>query len=667
MSAAEDVIAIGPRTVTIELRAPCPKCGNPVPVNALIPSVLCPECQHEVHLYRAFWKEVLDWAAHKAAGSSGAYTTSLDSGATLTVDLALLRCSSCETDLSLTEELFTKGPAWIPCSCGALTAIRPVRRDFEPRISVLFTHIIGEDTTQVAGGVPGPAPEAIEPVLFPCPRCGASLEVDGSSRTVKCGYCAANAYLPDDLWRRLHPVKTIERWHLLIDEVLVAEHKKAEKTHLWSGVFGLPGFFAILPASFALLFSDPGERIGALVATAISILLLTVSYWNYEVSPDEEPAKDARHKRRVIPVLLALVAALLAWAAHLAFPRQEPEASSREREPVTSQVPPARSVPAATMSAEAPKPAVRRGFNLNRSAVLPAEVEDDAVPGFVAITFDDAEQTRRYYATAFTADGSREVWQSGQLGANGDHVHVAVAGTKVVVTDSRARAHVLDLRSGSEVTLIDLSDVARRICAHGNQVWVDTVDDKGSLLDVNKSALLRGPRPAWCPMLDERARATCIGALATCASGSTAPAAPGARADAVLLDGDASVAIGVRSPGSARLMAYGFDKSTRAVRWQAELASRPDLAEDSPRARLRADLADGVFAAVYDMRDGSARVAAFDARSGARRWDVEVPGARRVPPASISVTRRRAYVSRWGELHIFDMATGAHVTTKGTW
>ena len=122
-------------------------------------------------------------------------------------------------------------------------------------------------------------------------------------------------------------MKTIERWHLLIDEALVAEHKKAEATVKWLVIFGVPAFIAIFPA-FGLIFSaDRSESLGGLVATPISIILLTVSYWNYEVTPDEDPAKHARQKRLVIPVLVVLVAALLAWAAHLAFPRQGPAAS----------------------------------------------------------------------------------------------------------------------------------------------------------------------------------------------------------------------------------------------------------------------------------------------------------------------------------------------------
>lgn len=292
MSAAEDVIAIGPRTVTIGLRAPCPKCGNPVPINALIPSAICPECQHEVNLYRAFWKDILDWTTRKATGAPGAYTTILDSGATLTVDLAPLRCSSCEADLSLTEELLTQGPAWIPCACGALTAIRPVRRDFEPRISVLFTHIIGEDAKQIAAGVPGPAPEAVEPVLFPCPRCGASLEVDGSSRTVKCGYCSASAYLPDDLWRRLHPVKTIERWHLLIDEERVAEHREAEGTHKWVGALGLLAVLVLFSGCIFVFSSDAGERRFGWISTSVFILLVTAAYAIHKPLPDSRVKGD---------------------------------------------------------------------------------------------------------------------------------------------------------------------------------------------------------------------------------------------------------------------------------------------------------------------------------------------------------------------------------------
>ena len=59
---------------------------------------------------------------------------------------------------------------------------------------------------------------AAHPVLFTCPSCAGNLEIDGSSRMIKCKYCSSEIYLPDDLWFRLHPVKEVERWYAVFDE-----------------------------------------------------------------------------------------------------------------------------------------------------------------------------------------------------------------------------------------------------------------------------------------------------------------------------------------------------------------------------------------------------------------------------------------------------------------
>jgi ribosomal protein S27AE len=43
-------------------------------------------------------------------------------------------------------------------------------------------------------------------VSLTCPSCAAALTLsDKSDRLIKCGYCGIETYLPDDLWRRLHP------------------------------------------------------------------------------------------------------------------------------------------------------------------------------------------------------------------------------------------------------------------------------------------------------------------------------------------------------------------------------------------------------------------------------------------------------------------------------
>ena len=53
-----------------------------------------------------------------------------------------------------------------------------------------------------------PAPPAARPISFACPDCGAGLKIDHAApRVLACAYCAADLYLPDALWRTLHPAR----------------------------------------------------------------------------------------------------------------------------------------------------------------------------------------------------------------------------------------------------------------------------------------------------------------------------------------------------------------------------------------------------------------------------------------------------------------------------
>jgi hypothetical protein len=69
-----------------------------------------------------------------------------------------------------------------------------------------------------AHGMPAPRTSAArgdDAVILSCPNCGGSLRVTGETqRTTPCTYCQTNVFLPDDLWRRLHPVKTVRAWSI---------------------------------------------------------------------------------------------------------------------------------------------------------------------------------------------------------------------------------------------------------------------------------------------------------------------------------------------------------------------------------------------------------------------------------------------------------------------
>ncbi|MBW2263599.1 MAG: hypothetical protein JRG91_16680 [Deltaproteobacteria bacterium] len=60
--------------------------------------------------------------------------------------------------------------------------------------------------------------DGAKPVILSCPQCKGSLKVSSrSDRLVPCEYCGSDVYLPDDLWKRLHPVKTSSTWYVRFD------------------------------------------------------------------------------------------------------------------------------------------------------------------------------------------------------------------------------------------------------------------------------------------------------------------------------------------------------------------------------------------------------------------------------------------------------------------
>ncbi len=212
--------------VAVELRTTCPKCGNPVPVNALVADLHCPTCEHAFAFSADVWHQAFSAFTPVALGETDGGPLTLDNGAMLIRAASPPRCRECDTDLPVTNALLAGNSSQISCACGAGVSVRRVPHDLVPGIESYFTHLIGEDAAQL-GVVSGAAPDAAEPVIFPCPHCGGSLPVDGTERIVKCSYCSTNAYLPDDLWRRVHPVKTVARWYVWADDDVIA-HQKAE-------------------------------------------------------------------------------------------------------------------------------------------------------------------------------------------------------------------------------------------------------------------------------------------------------------------------------------------------------------------------------------------------------------------------------------------------------
>jgi hypothetical protein len=259
-------------TLALEIHVVCPKCTTSVPVNALVSHVTCSGCQAEVALDKLQHELRRErfWARLMLGRSVSADDLSLKGDIAWGEPL----CPGCKAVLPLPADLEAASRVGhISCpACASQIAVRRVPSELLPAEVTYVTHLIGEDPSLLPGR-PGTltARKSSTPVVFTCPSCNASLPVDGSSRTVECEYCHSKAYLPDDLWRTLHPVQTISRWCLVADaeSPRARGYRRANRLNSWSIVFTWVFFLAALGAFFSLATPFRWFAAGALLLGAV--------------------------------------------------------------------------------------------------------------------------------------------------------------------------------------------------------------------------------------------------------------------------------------------------------------------------------------------------------------------------------------------------------------
>jgi hypothetical protein len=320
--------------VCIELRTTCPKCGLPVPVNALVAEVPCPTCDHAVQLGGALWHEVISEAAGLATGDKNGGQTALEIGATLTKALASPACPACGEVLALGAEPPGDEPAWIACGCGSGVAVRPFPRALVASAEPFFTHLAGEEPALVAVAAPPRQGGSAEAVLFTCPGCGRAIAVDAASnRIVQCDGCRKSAYLPDDLWKWLHPVNVTERWYVWVDEERLQGYRMWRRTNaradVWLMLASLGG--VVLLGGLMLFAVNEMEvpRETATVASAIGYVGLAVSAVVGAVIRRPVQGPTQRRLSAKLHAIVLLVATVLTASIVVAF---GPPRTAAERE-----------------------------------------------------------------------------------------------------------------------------------------------------------------------------------------------------------------------------------------------------------------------------------------------------------------------------------------------
>jgi len=201
------------------VRTNCIECGESLIVDGPTTSLPCPACGSASSLNQHSWKKIFDQRKMVALQEGWTISSAVDlhGGFPFFVTHGPKRpsCGACGSVLDLaTAPPGTDGE--VACPCGGSTSTFPAPqwlREVDPSAMQLFG--------AVRQGVAPPAtasvgiPDATKPVSFACPECGANLRIaSDSKRILGCDFCQANLYLPDPLWRALHPAKKRTPWYV---------------------------------------------------------------------------------------------------------------------------------------------------------------------------------------------------------------------------------------------------------------------------------------------------------------------------------------------------------------------------------------------------------------------------------------------------------------------
>lgn len=210
-------------SVMYALAADCPKCRQPLPFNGASETVLCGSCQTPMQTPPDLWRTILGEATGESIAmveGEGQNTTMMLGKWGITIKATYGRLGArCEPDCktphppeALEKEL-AEGDGTLFCgSCGKKSTVRPAPDWFREMVHPTVVGLVGE--TMATGQLEKADAESVR---FHCYHCGGAMPLDGTARALPCTYCKTEVMVPDDIWVRLHPAATVDRWFALLD------------------------------------------------------------------------------------------------------------------------------------------------------------------------------------------------------------------------------------------------------------------------------------------------------------------------------------------------------------------------------------------------------------------------------------------------------------------
>ncbi len=339
----------------------------------------------------------------------------------------------------------------------------------------------------------------------------------------------------------------------------------------------------------------------------------------------------------------------------LAPERVEATAPSVEPAAVTSAAPADSAAPAA--------PPLR--FSLDSGGLAPLEKDASGADGVAAITFEDNGGARTYSAVLLSGSPLTERFRLGPYGARAPHIWTT--GHRALIIDDQRQAHVIDTDNGREIAVVSgLADAPSRVCLRNGQAFITGLDEKSFGVNLETGAGSVGAKlmKAECSPLPDPKDAACR-AISAPRCGGNAPSVPGFALKVAVAADRIAVGIGVKSPGTADVLAVGFDPKTRAIGWRMPIADDDEAEPLGSYPPIVAALDDDLFVAIERLHSGGSKLRAFEARSGARRFTYSFPETVHTPPLSIALGTDRIFTSSWGVLYVLDRTNGKEIARVG--
>lgn len=210
------------RICVYKFRMECEECGGAVFLNGPTLEVECPSCMSRLKLDADDWKSLLEHGdeSYQELGDKHYMSGNLWSAGRKYVYYTKNeqpRCPACKEPLGLTQldPLHDDVVACPGCGHRAPTFATPdwLRAEL-PRARQVFC-AKGEGESDDAT----PDPAALRPIVMSCLHCGGKLEITSETeRIVPCEFCDTDHYVPDDIWRRMHPLKKRTPWYVFFGD-----------------------------------------------------------------------------------------------------------------------------------------------------------------------------------------------------------------------------------------------------------------------------------------------------------------------------------------------------------------------------------------------------------------------------------------------------------------